>query len=122
MKTLKKIVINIIPHNEQRYDTLGDWFPITKGVLKINVSKFNDSRYAYLVAVHELLEAGLCEQKGNSEESVREFDLKFKGKGEPGDSVDAPYHDYHWFSTRVEMALANELKVDWEEYNESDPL
>ena len=116
MQSIRQIVIDFIPHRQQRYPTCGDWF-FDDGVLRINVSATPDERHQQLVAVHELLEALFCNVDGVSQEAVDAFDM---GPGaklyEPGNSTDAPYHAQHDFATEIENFVARGLGVDWDEY------
>ena len=110
-----RIVIETIPHKAQRYPSCGDWL-YEGNTLKIFVSKTRDWRYSFLVAVHELIEAGLCKRAGITQEAVDKFDMKFKGKGEPGDDPKAPYRQQHAVATDIERYLATMLKVNWQKY------
>lgn len=112
-----RISIVTIPHEHQRYPTVGDWFSRWPDyVLQVRVSETGDSRYNALVAVHELIEALLCEARGISEESVTAFDVAHPEMDDPGGDPAAPYHREHTFATQIEMLLAEELGVDWDEY------
>jgi hypothetical protein len=110
-----RIVIETIPHKEQRYDTCGDWI-VDGDTLKVFVSKTRDWRYSFLVAVHELIEATLCKQAGITQEAVDKFDMNFTGKGEPGDDPKAPYRQQHAIATHIESYLAIMLDVNWQKY------
>ena len=51
------INIKTIPHDQQRYDTVGDyWMDHVSGELQIRVSDMSNWRYEALVAFHELAE------------------------------------------------------------------
>jgi hypothetical protein len=54
------------------------------------------------VLMHELTEMFLCIDRGVSFKAIDQFDVQFKGTGEPGDDLKAPYHREHRFATRVE--------------------
>ena len=103
--------IRTVKPSGQRYPTVGDWRGKT-----IKVSEMGDWRYELLVAVHELIEMRLCEERGVKEADVTEFDVTHPDLVEPGDSPDAPYHKEHMFATIVEKFLAAGLGVDWEAY------
>ena len=109
------IRIKSIPYKEQRYPTCGDW-QFAGDHLIIRVSDLGDWRMEYLVADHEVREALLCRHRGITEKQVDEFDLAFKGPGEPGDDPQAPYKREHFFATSIERLTAAELDVDWAEY------
>ena len=107
------IQIKFIPHAEQRYDTLGDWFR-EDGVLQIRVS--NDQRLSehkqFLVALHELIEVKLCEIRGITIEEVDTFDFCWASDDpneEPGDHPDAPYRKEHRFAMMIEHLMAHEM-------------
>ena len=121
---MQNVKIEVISHNQQRYETCGDWIFIDENTLLIRVSDLKDTKFNMLVAVHELIEALLC--KFNEPEitgkEVDEFDFHFEeargenDNSEPGDSPEAPYHEQHKTATVIEMALASALKVSWEQY------
>lgn len=134
-----KIVIETIPHEKQRYPTVGDWFyqmessltpegGKSEEVLFIKVSELGDWRYNACVAVHELVEVLKCKQDGVTQEQVDKFDMDFeqcRAKGhltkeqeatEPGDVPTAPYQNQHCFATGIERLLAAALNVKWTEY------
>lgn len=124
---LPRIVIEAIPHNDQRYETCGDWFYNDQGELVIRVSQTN-IKQELLIALHELVEAMLCNFKGISESVVTDFDLKFEsmrtafpsivGDREPGDDDTAPYFHEHAMASRIEKWLAESMGVDWNKYEE----
>jgi hypothetical protein len=118
-----KIIIETIPHDQQRYPTVGDWQWKDDGeTLTIKVSNMGNWRYEALVAVHELVEVLLCKQAGVSEEKVDQFDINFEARrtegddSEPGDDAQAPYRDQHCIATGIERILAVQLDVPWKAY------
>lgn len=122
---MKRIVIELIPHKAQRYETIGDWMERDDGdEWRIFVSSFDDWRYTVLIAIHELVEMAWCFLHGVSEESVSAFDIDYEKKrkkgdtSEPGDDPRAPYHTGHRLATRVERMAAIALGVRWIKYNE----
>lgn len=83
------IRIKTIPHNKQRYATCGDWYYEGEGAdksLEIRVSQLPDSRYEFLVALHELVEVKLCEWSGVSQQAVDAFDMEYEKNRAPGKS------------------------------------
>lgn len=123
-----KIVIEVIPHSEQRYPTVGDWqwerpidkesfFQSTKdNTLTIKVSDLFDPREQLLVGIHELIEAMLCTFRGIDQETVDKFDKNYILEGEPGDDLECPYHEQHTFATAIERQLAEALWITWSSY------
>jgi hypothetical protein len=108
------IKIDTIPHNSQRDNTLDDW--IIKGkILNIPVSNLGKIEYNALLIIHGLIEAVLCAQRGISEKSVREFDLKSK-LDDPGQDPKAPYHKEHLEGNRFERLVARSFGIDWKDY------
>ncbi len=121
---MKKIVIESVPHKNQRYPTVGDWFE-RKGVQRFCVSKMPDWRWEFLVVIHELIEWALCRHEGIPEKPITAFDEQFEKKrklgyyhieDEPGDHPDAPYRRQHFLATSIERILAFALHVDWAQY------
>ncbi len=113
-----KITIETIPHDQQRYQTVGDW-RLVDGVLAIRVSSMRNWRYEMAVATHELVEALLCIHKGVTASEVDEFDMSYVGAGEPGDDTDAPYRDQHCFATAVERMLIAAMEQSWADYEKA---
>ena len=120
-----KVDIKSIPHNEQRYETVGDWEEMPDWTWRIRVSEMKDWRYNLLVGIHELVEMALCKQRGISEPSITAFDMEFESnrdpgdETEPGDSPEAPYQREHFFATSIERLIAAELDVDWQTYDDA---
>lgn len=123
-----RIEIETIPHDEQKYPTVGDWWFTDNNdfegeSLQIRVSDMDNWKYELLVAFHELAEVMLCKDRGISAKKVDDFDKKFekaRKKGntdEPGFDSKAPYRKEHTFATGVEMLLAEQLNVDWKKYD-----
>lgn len=121
-----RITIETIPHADQRYPTCGDWLYIGEPPteLRIRVSGMDDWRLEALVAVHELVEALLCRDRGISGRQVDEFDQWFDRPrewdsytpDEPGDHPMAPYRAEHNFATGIERLLCAAFGVDWARY------
>lgn len=114
-----RILIETIPHAEQRYPTCGDYEDLPDGTLHIRVSELGDRRYELLVALHELVEAELVRARGIPFKAIDDFDMNFGGDGEPGDDPRAPYHAQHKIASRVEFEMAYRLGVDWQAYDEA---
>lgn len=112
------IILSVVPHAAQRYDTVGDW-TWNGDRLEIRVSKeVGKTRqdFVALVFVHELTEAMLCRRDGVPESVIDRFDMSYPGSGEPGDDPSAPYHREHQAAEHVERALAASLGIDWRSY------
>jgi hypothetical protein len=126
MRPFDKIEISFIPHDKQRYPTVGDWRLVhglgDEKILSITVSELSDWRYEALVAVHELVEVLQCQNDGVSQEAVDQFDMEYEknrpegDESEPGDDPKAPYKKQHFFATNVEALLSDKLGVDWKPY------
>jgi hypothetical protein len=119
-------VISQVPHRRQRYDTAGDWIP--GNPVKIRVSRMKDERYAFLVALHEMIEYELCRMHGITDSKVVEFDMDFEKErsarlhsleAEPGDDPRAPYRDEHGFATMIERMVAQKMGVSWSAYEKA---
>ena len=125
MNQIKEINIKIIPHDEQRYDTTGDYWIDKGGILQIRVSNFEDNRHALLVALHELVEVFLTENNGVLETDIYNFDIDFEKKritgniDEPGDDPKAPYKVEHCIATGIERIICAILKCDWKPYEDA---
>jgi hypothetical protein len=118
-----KYVIQVVPHGNQRYETIGDWIPGEP--VQICVSRMKDERHVFLVAIHELIEYELCRMRGIGDAEVVSFDSMFElersvglhsAASEPGDDPRAPYRKEHAFATMIERLVAQKLGVRWSDY------
>ena len=77
-----------------------------------------------LVAVHELIEKILCDDRKILDEVITQYDMAFERRrkpgntNEPGDNVEAPYFKEHQLATAIEKRMALELNVKWKNYEE----
>lgn len=117
-----RIVIETIPHDQQRYDTVGDWKFIGDDLI-IKVSRFYPntlfSDFEFLIGIHELIEAILCKAHGIKEEEVDYFDMSHEDHPDPGSLIDAPYYRQHLIATIIERILASELGINWDDYEKA---
>lgn len=121
--------IETIPHNDQKYDTVGDYsYHYDSKPTEIHISQIGNPIFEFLVALHEFIESFLCRQKGIPCEKITEFDLLFEkereagfhtDEEEPGDDPRAPYHREHRLATAVEFFMAMLLGVNWKEYEQA---
>jgi len=114
-----KILIETIPHYDQRYDTCGDWQFNAEGNLHIKVSEMGDWRFNFLIARHELDEAMLCKLHNITQEQVDEYDNKHPneaGSDDFSDNFDALYYNQHCDALAAEWIMSRLLYVDWKEY------
>jgi hypothetical protein len=81
------------------------------------VSACKNPDHEFLVALHEFIEAYLAKRAGIPEWDITKFDLNCPD-AEPGNSPQAPYSGPHLIATRFERLMAEELKVDWEAYEQ----
>lgn len=130
---MQTIVVQTIPHSEQRYDTVGDYFTIQEddqhAVRHFRISDMQNNDYEFLVMIHELIENHFVQKAGISDASIDEFDIRFeqdRAKGkifppdmEPGNCIDAPYHLQHLLATRIERWLADALEINWDAYDQA---
>jgi hypothetical protein len=121
---INKIRAYVIPHDQHRYETVGDyWYPV-EGEADFRVSDMGNEDFEFLVLIHELIEAHLCRKRGISEPEIKAFDEAFEAAraegnvDEPGFDPAAPYLREHTFATVIEKLVAQELEVDWKEYDE----
>jgi hypothetical protein len=111
-----EIEAKTIPHSEQRYDTVGDYFRLN-GATHFRVSEMQNWRFEFLILLHEMVEWALCQDAGISNRTVDTFDMNFAGEGEPGDDKKCPYYEQHQAAIIAEKLVAKMLRIDWEEYD-----
>jgi hypothetical protein len=107
---IKRIVMEVIPHEDQRYCTLGDYWIDPDGTLQFRVSDMGDWRYNYSVLLHEFFEFALLLNRGIKEEDVLAFDLAVPKDSpfaeDPGFDPKAPYHWEHFHADTLERHFA----------------
>lgn len=117
------VVIKIIPHEKQRYDTPGDWRIDDDGILQIRVSWTPDWRDSTAVAIHELISASICTAQGITGEQIDKFDLEFENhrqlgdNSEPGADPRAPNHFAFKIAFAIEKIVAKAMGLNWKRHN-----
>lgn len=126
------IDFQVIPHEEHRYPTVGDYFE-DGDTIHFRVSQLSDRRYEWLVFLHELIEYLLCAWRGVGLPEIDAFDIAYENRraagglvapcgcpmrDEPGDDKCAPYYFAHQSATIVERVLAALWGVSWAAYEE----
>jgi hypothetical protein len=123
---IKHIHINIIPHKLQRYNTPGDYYFDESGDLIVNISDTGDDFANELILIHELVEEMLTRKRGITEPEIMAFDELYEkeraeGKHtadeEPGWDDRCPCKKEHSFAEAIERLCANEVGLDWNEYD-----
>jgi hypothetical protein len=85
----------------------------------------NNPDHAFLILLHELVEAYLCQRREITEEAVTAFDAEFEANRPPGnedengDDPAAPYAKEHFAATNIERIMAGELGVVWSHYTDA---
>lgn len=125
---MKKTIISVIPHDQHRYETVGDYFVDKDGVNQFRVSDMGNEDYEFLVAIHELIEEHLTRRRGLTEPEIMAFDEmlekeraegKHSDSDEPGFDARAPYQKEHTIATGIEQMLAGHMGIDWNKYDET---
>lgn len=124
-----KIIIETIPHDQQRYNTCGDWQFTDPNTLHIKVSEMQNNgqiRHEIMEAVvglHEAVEALMCTMDDVTEKEVDAFDKDELYQKEckeldiePGDHPKSPYKQQHSLATGIERILCAAFGIDWFEY------
>ncbi len=102
------------------YKLLPNGNKIIKAYQKENTPKWR--QWAFMCAMHELLEFELIDKANISEEQVDAFDkwfLEQRLKGEPGDHKLSPYLKEHRSSEFIERYICERFELDWHEYFEN---
>lgn len=116
------IRIRVIPHQDQRYNTVGDYQTDADGNIEVRISDLGDERKEIAIGVHEAFEAVLCRYAGITDKMIDDFDLAFDAArapgdaSEPGDDPNAPYYHQHQLAMRIERMACEELGLDWDEH------
>ena len=109
-----KIIIESVPPKDIRYSTCGDWQWLEDGTLRVEVPEFgNNPDSQFLVALHEMVEAWLCNRDGITEADVSKWDIDNPRLDEPGDSKNAPYHRQHRAAMTIETKMCALMLKNW---------
>jgi hypothetical protein len=115
---MRKLTCSTVPHNRQRYDTLGDYMETVRGEILFCVSDCGDWRMEAMLFMHELVEYLLARKDGIEIKTVDEWDLNHLTDDEPGALPDCPYRKAHETANAFEQMLASVLGVGWHEYEQ----
>lgn len=124
---MMKIIIETVPHSQNRNNQCGDYRYMPDGSLYVTVSSLNDPKMEWLIAMHEVIEEFLAKNDGISEEQINDYDIYYEKRremglvaedSENGFAPDCIYKKYHTIATGIEMMLAAQLGVDWLQYND----
>lgn len=112
-----KIEIKAIDPAAIRYSTCGDWLWLPDGTLQVFVPDYGGRNYnAFLVALHEMVEAWACKRSGITEEQVTEWDVAHPHAEEPAELPDSPYFVEHDLAMAVEKKVCEALGIDWDDH------
>ena len=97
--------IEVIPHHRQLYDTPGDYFEHSPGVVHFRVSELPNPDFELAVLVHEILEHYEIKKKGITIEEIEKFDKEHIDHPDPGSIPGAPYHESHMWAESIERKI-----------------
>src|ERR1035437_1615084 len=115
-----KVVIEVVPPEQMRYWTVGDYIETPEGQVII-IADQGDERANMLIALHEFVELFLTRQRGIKDEDIMPFDLEWEQKEakgqtlalEAGDEPGCPYGKEHRFAENLERLFCAELGLTW---------
>jgi hypothetical protein len=114
------IIVRVVPLAKMRYATLGDWRRDRLGRLIIEVAEGHPAGFkaAIAVAIHEITEVLLCEERGISDAVVTKWDKAHPKANEPGEIRGAPYFKEHAAASAVEREFVKRVGLgDFDAYN-----
>ena len=109
------ITIDFIKPDENRYVTHGDWVN-HNGSLHITSTSYGNKNGSFLVALHELVEAWLCNHDGIDEKDVMAWDLCHPDADEPAEVEGSLYRKQHDVAIAVEKLVCEAMGIDWENH------
>ena len=120
---LKKITIEFTDDpNDISNHGIGTYYYLPSGELLVRSYMKDEKSFneAWLIAMHELIEQRLAEQRGIPEPVIDAFDKMIYEQGgqadEAGNEPNSPYKKEHRFAENIERLLAHELGINWFEY------
>jgi len=120
----KRIIIDFVESEDQRYPTCGDYIEYPDHY-HITVTKQVDTDRSLLIAFHEMVEYFLCTRRGIQENSITEYDIEWNKQleqgrelqDEPGNEPGCIYAKEHRFAENIERQIALEAGIDWLDYD-----
>lgn len=110
------ILVRTVPAYQIRNHGAGDWSFTPNGVLVVEVAEM-DKDSAICVAVHEIVEALLCQKHGVTDEAVTAWDAASPDE-EPGEHPQAPYFREHMVALEIEKMLCTAQGHLWDAHEE----
>lgn len=108
---------------DHRYRSIDDWQdPKKEGpFLEFNtqVADTGNMDYNFLVLMHALVEQYLCHKHRITDAQVTKFDMDHPQLDDPGNAIEAPYHNEHMVANDIESMLSVALGVEWKKYEEA---
>jgi hypothetical protein len=111
--------------DEIRNGGIGDYFIVNKDTVIIKAYLKDDTyyNYAWLIALHEMVEQHLTNMRGIKEEDIDTFDKSIQENGgkadEAGNEAGCPYFREHRFAENIERQLCYEMGLEWSDYYEN---
>lgn len=116
MEHLPTVIVEVIKHRYQRYDTAGDYREPQEGLWLVTLSRLPDWRMEACLFIHEFVEMVLTRYRGVPWEEIDRFDMAHPELDDPGACQLAPYHIDHVEAETIERRLCFLLGIGWEEY------
>jgi hypothetical protein len=119
---MNEITIKFVDKDQIRNEGCGDYLYDPEGnlIVKAYLKDDNSYDYAFLIAIHELVEAWLTNHRGIEEQDIDEYDRMIVERGgvadEAGNEFDCIYKKEHRFSENIERQIAHEMNIDWFDY------
>lgn len=107
-----------IPHNQQNYETAGNYLYIGNKLV-FYISNLEKREYEVALLVHEIAEALICNLRGIKEKDITKWDLDHIESDDPGSIKGAPYYKEHAFATKLEKLIIEELGQNWKKHDKS---
>ena len=116
--TLKSVLMYVTQNPAHiRCRDIGDWFQPNSGSRLILALDLGNSRYNYLLLLHEFYEQEACYEDGVHDDVVTAWDAKHnEGSISGGEDEQSPYHAQHEWAEKLERLAAEGLGVNWDEY------
>ena len=114
----EKIIIRYVDHDEQRYNTDGDYWESDNSWVA-QISKLPDWRYSFALTIHELLEMALAKAHEIDWRDITQFDITHSQFLDPGEHEGAPYHREHLDAEEIEKMVIKMFGLNWDEYEKS---
>jgi len=112
-----KIEIQIKALKDMPYQGEFDFYDYREdGTLFFEVADLGNPHLTKVMLIHAIVEELLATYQEITSKVITDFDIAYKGDGEPGEELDCPYREAHLMAKGIEMILLAKMGIPLKTY------